>query len=88
MKIQLFLMSADENLCDEGLRFLPESRRNAVSRRKQPQARAESLFGELIVRREICMRFGREAALSEFRIEEYGKAYFSGDENFGFSRSH
>lgn len=88
MKIQLFLMSADEKLCDEGLRFLPESRRNAVSRRKQPQARAESLFGELIVRREICRRFGREAALSEFRIGEYGKPYLSGDESFGFSISH
>lgn len=88
MKIQLFLMSADENLCDEGLRFLPESRRNTVSRRKQPQARAESLFGELIVRREICRRFGREAALSEFRIGEYGKPYLSGDESFGFSISH
>lgn len=88
MKIQLFLMSADEKLCDEGLKYLPESRRNAVSQRKQPQARAESLFGELIVRREICKRFGREAALSEFRIGKYGKPYFSGDENFGFSISH
>lgn len=88
MKIQLFLMSADENLCDEGLRFLPESRRNAVSQRKQPQARAESLFGELIVRREIFRRFGKEAALSEFRIGEYGKPYFSGNGSFGFSVSH
>lgn len=88
MKIQLFLMSADENLCDEGLKYLPESRRNAVSQRKQPQARAESLFGELIVRREICKRFGREAALSEFRIGEYGKPYFSGNGSFGFSISH
>lgn len=88
MKIQLFLISADENLCDEGLKYLPESRRNAVSRRKQPKARAESLFGELIVRREICKRFGKEAALSEFRIGEYGKPYFSGDESFGFSVSH
>ncbi len=88
MKIQLFLISADENLCDEGLKYLPESRKNAVSRRKQPQARAESLFGELIVRREICKRFGKEAAVSDFCIGEYGKPYFSGDESFGFSVSH
>lgn len=88
MKIQLFLISADENLCHEGLKYLPKSRRNAVSRRKQPQARAESLFGELIVRREICKRFGKEAAVSDFCIGEYGKPYFSGDESFGFSVSH
>lgn len=88
MKIQLFLMSADENLCDEGLKYLPEGRRNAVSRRKQPQACAESLFGELIVRREICRRFGKEAAAWDFRIGEYGKPYFAGNESFGFSISH
>ena len=40
------------------------------------------------VRREICRRFGKEAAVSEFRIGEYGKPYFSGNGSFGFSISH
>lgn len=89
--IKIYLLNienASEDDVSALLGYVPEERRNRISAKKNPADRSCSLFGELLVRREIMNRFGVKNTDIRFEHGAHGKPFYIGRDNFHFSVSH
>lgn len=89
--IKICLLNA-ENVSEDNasalLGYIPEERRNCISAKKNTADRLGSLFGELLVRREIIRSFGVKNTDIRFEHGLHGKPLYIGSDNFHFSVSH
>lgn len=89
--IKIYLMNIDNASEDDVsalLGYVTKERRNRISAKKDPADRSCSLFGELLVRREIISRFGIRNCDILFGHAAHGKPFYIGRDNFRFSVSH